>query len=131
MNIAVLLLTLWSFTGESEARIQLTFPDDEGKVNIAFYAAKDLFLKEASHTLSVSISDTNMSVDLESVPDGWYAVAVFQDKNENSELDKTFVGIPKEPYGFSNNARGLFGPPSFEKCLVHVKSGCVIEISLL
>jgi uncharacterized protein (DUF2141 family) len=47
------------------------------------------------------------------LPVGWYAVSVVHDENNNSVLDANFLGIPKEPYGFSNNPRGL-GKPSFE-----------------
>lgn len=43
------------------------------------------------------------------------AIAVFQDLDGNGVLTKNGLGIPTEPYGFSNNARGTFGPPSFGK----------------
>ena len=33
---------------------------------------------------------------------------------KNEKLDTNFFGIPKEQFGFSNNAKGRFGPPSFE-----------------
>ena len=35
--------------------------------------------------------------------------------NGNQELDRNLIGIPTEPFGFSRNARGSFGPPSFEQ----------------
>jgi len=44
---------------------------------------------------------------------GQYAIKVFHDENANGELDINFLGIPKESYGFSNHARGRFGPPPF------------------
>lgn len=46
---------------------------------------------------------------------GEYAVSAFHDLNANDKLDRNFVGKPKEPYGFSNNARGMFGPPEFDE----------------
>ena len=55
------------------------------------------------------------------IPDlaaGDYAIKVFQDVNENRELDIGLLG-PKEPYGFSNDARGRFGPPSWEAVRFH------------
>ena len=39
----------------------------------------------------------------------------FIDANENKKLDKNFIGIPKEQYGFSNNAMGAFSAPTFEQ----------------
>lgn len=48
------------------------------------------------------------------IPDGIYALRFFHDENDNGELDTNFIGIPKEGYGFSNDARGIAGPPSFK-----------------
>lgn len=48
------------------------------------------------------------------LPPGWYAVSVVHDQNNNAKLDKNFLGLPKEPYGFSNNPNSL-GKPSFEE----------------
>lgn len=44
-----------------------------------------------------------------------YALAIYHDENSNKKLDKNFFGFPIEIYSFSNNARGIFGPPSFEE----------------
>ena len=49
------------------------------------------------------------------IPDGEYAMVFFIDANENKKLDKNFIGIPKEQYGFSNNAMGAFSAPTFEQ----------------
>ncbi|GAB3976330.1 hypothetical protein GCM10028806_35630 [Spirosoma terrae] len=51
-----------------------------------------------------------------SVEPGDYAIAVFHDANDNGKLDKGIFGIPKEPYGFSNNFRPKMSAPSFKDC---------------
>ncbi|NIJ23389.1 DUF2141 domain-containing protein [Sphingomonas japonica] len=43
---------------------------------------------------------------------GHYAISVIHDENGNRKLD-TFVGIPREGFGFSNNPKIGFGPPKF------------------
>ena len=48
------------------------------------------------------------------LPPGTYAIGIFHDVNLNNKMDNNFFGIPKEQYGFSNNARAFFGPPAFE-----------------
>lgn len=48
---------------------------------------------------------------IEAIKAGTYTLAAFHDINSDKELNTNLVGIPKEPYGFSNNARGTFGPP--------------------
>ena len=45
------------------------------------------------------------------------AIIVFQDLNKNEKLDKNWFGIPKEPYGFSNNPPTKKGPPSFDEVI--------------
>jgi uncharacterized protein (DUF2141 family) len=45
---------------------------------------------------------------------GRYAIAGWYDENTNGKFDTNLMGMPNEPYGFSNDARGSFGPPSFE-----------------
>jgi uncharacterized protein (DUF2141 family) len=58
---------------------------------------------------------------------GVYAVSVFQDINGNKVIDKNFLGIPKEPYGFSGEWKS--GSSSFEKSAVELKLGGA-EISI-
>ncbi|MBB5210643.1 MipA/OmpV family protein [Microbulbifer hydrolyticus] len=48
------------------------------------------------------------------VPAGEYAVLAYFDENENGALDRTFIGIPKEPIALSNNYKPK-GPPSFQR----------------
>ena len=55
------------------------------------------------------------------LPAGQYAVGIFHDVNLNNKMDNNFLGLPKEQYGFSNNARALFGPPSFEDAAFELK----------
>ena len=42
-----------------------------------------------------------------------YAVMAYHDVNGNGEIDIGRFGIPREPYGFSNDARSPLGPPRF------------------
>jgi len=53
------------------------------------------------------------------IPFGEYAFIAFLDGDNNEMLSANFIGIPKEPFGFSNNVRGKFGPPKWEDALVN------------
>jgi len=50
------------------------------------------------------------------VPEGTYALKVFQDINENSKCDEGWFHIPREPYGLGNNFRPKLSAPAFENC---------------
>ena len=64
------------------------------------------------------------------IPDGTYAIGIFVDVNYNNKMDRNFLGIPKEQYGFSNNAKGNFGPPSFEAASFKVAGETRLSIDL-
>jgi uncharacterized protein (DUF2141 family) len=70
---------------------------------------------------------TQLSIE---IPDGEYAIAFFIDANGNKKLDKNFLGIPKEQFGFSNNAMGTLSAPSFEQAKFRVAGNTVQNIKL-
>jgi uncharacterized protein (DUF2141 family) len=61
---------------------------------------------------------------------GRYAVAVYQDLNRNGKFDKNFLGLPTEPYGFSKDARGSFGPPTFDAAAVDIPATSKVVVNL-
>ncbi len=63
---------------------------------------------------------------------GKYALTVVDDTNANGDMDKNFVGVPKEGFAFSNNAkpRGL-RPPLFDDAVFHVgENGAEHQVTL-
>ena len=89
---------------------------DAGSVRVALLDSEAAFENDAPPHRSGSAKPSagRATVVFEGVAHGTYAVKLFHDENDNEKLDTNFVGIPKEPIGFSNNAMGRFGPPSFD-----------------
>lgn len=88
----------------------------EGQVRIAIYNKANWLQEPAfAHILKVAehVADGAISATFE-VPSGEYAVAAYHDENDNGKLDRSFVGMPKEPAGFSNGVVPRFGPPKYE-----------------
>jgi len=56
-------------------------------------------------------------ISIENLSPGKYVFKYFHDENDNEEIDTNWIGIPKEGFGFSNNAKGVFGPPSHQKMI--------------
>jgi uncharacterized protein (DUF2141 family) len=77
------------------------------------------------------IEGETLTIVFDSIPSGEYAISAYQDENDNGKLDTGTFGIPKEKYGFSNNARGKMGPPAFKDRLFKVEEDTVINITLL
>lgn len=85
----------------------------EGEIRIAVFDSEKKYTKEPIHAIVLPVDSTTM-VWKQDIPFGEYAIAVYHDKNKNGKIDTNLLGIPKEDYGFSNNARGRFGPASWE-----------------
>jgi uncharacterized protein (DUF2141 family) len=77
----------------------------------------------------IKVTEAPMLISLGDLPAGDYAVKLFQDENDNGQIDKSVIGIPTEPYGFSNNG-GSYGQPSFDEAKVMVDKVTEIEIQL-
>ncbi|GAB3499553.1 hypothetical protein GCM10027341_23080 [Spirosoma knui] len=76
-------------------------------------------------------AETNSVSTTFAVEPGDYAIAVYHDENGNGKMDKRMFGIPKEPYGFSNNFRPTMSAPKFTDCKFTVGTdGKAISIKL-
>jgi uncharacterized protein (DUF2141 family) len=91
----------------------------KGMVRVAV-CDRERFLKQCAFSASAPAQAGETTVAVKGVPTGTWAVLAYQDENGNGELDRNLVGMPKEAYGFSRDARGRFGPPGFEDAAIEV-----------
>jgi uncharacterized protein (DUF2141 family) len=99
-----------------------------GSVMVAIHN-KNNFLKTRLLEKSILAQAANVKVTFD-LPQGEYAVAIYQDNNNNQRLDTNLFGVPQEPYGFSNNVRPKFRAPNFEEAKIQVKEQKYISIKL-
>lgn len=100
-----------------------------GKVLVAVYNRAEDFLKKPVRATAAAAAAGNGGVVrlvVGDLPPGEYALTVFLDANGNGKLDTNPIGMPVEPYGFSNNASGNYGPPSFKAAAVQLPAGGAI-----
>lgn len=94
---------------------------DVGKLAIAIFDAETSFNQPSEAMLAVAAEITNGSsiwiVDWDRLPKR-FAIAAYHDENLDAQLNRNRFGIPTERYGFSRNARGLVGPPTFEQAVI-------------
>jgi uncharacterized protein (DUF2141 family) len=98
--------------------------DAVGTMLVTIYDKPDHWLKQPYfRSIKQDISSTDdVTIVVADMPAGSYAISVFHDLNNNLELDTNFIGIPKEPYGFSGTM-GKFGPPKFDGAAVPLAPG--------
>jgi len=87
----------------------------EGNVLVAVYASQEAFTqREQVRGAKLAAKPGPSSLTLRDIPAGIYCVSVIHDRDADGALSKGWLGAPKEPYGFSRNARGRLGPPGFD-----------------
>jgi len=103
----------------------------EGTVHIAlFRPGKDFPEGKPLEGRRMEVASKSVQM-MFSVEPGNYAIAVYHDENGNGKMDKRMFGIPKEPYGFSNNFKPVMSVPKFSDCQFTVgASGKIISIKL-
>jgi len=101
----------------------------KGSVRVEVYNTSETFLHKylVGETLKASSQSREFSFDL---PEGIYAVAVYQDFNENKKLDKGWFGIPTEPYGLSNNFVPIISAPTFNDCKFRLTAQTTITVTI-
>jgi uncharacterized protein (DUF2141 family) len=106
----------------SRIRVKVTgFAHSKGTCRLAAYSqAKGFHDPDRAIAKSISpIENETVQWEFESPPElTQLAISAFHDSNENEKLDKNSLGIPTERYGFSNNPKRGFGPPTFRESAV-------------
>ena len=134
---SLLLLAPWllissDFTAEKNIFSTFTLvvegvEDPFGEIRIAVFDSENRYLDEPSYAEIVPVSDTMIEWQIDDLAYGQYAIAVYHDRNKNGKLDTNILGIPIENYGFSNNARGKFGPASWGEAKFLVKDRSAVH----
>ncbi len=112
---------------QNSIEVEITnFESDLGVAQIGLFNTETSFLDKVYKGKEVKIKDQKAVAIFTDIPDGTYAISVFHDKNEDEKLN-TFLGIPTEKYGASNNAPSKFGPPKWKDAKFEVRNGEIVK----
>ncbi len=104
--------------------------NDAGQISLAVYNTEKEYMKKPFVVKSTKAVKGTVEINIEGLAAGTYAITIMHDANDNKKLDSNLIGMPKEGFGFSNNAMGSFGPPSFEKAKFEFANSSRISIDL-
>ncbi len=78
----------------------------------------------------IKITGSSLKQEFTGLNKGTYAVAVIDDQNGDTKLDRDFLGIPEEGFGISNNPTVSIktGTPKFEEASFSLTQNQTIEI---
>tara|TARA_Y100000588_G_scaffold1946_1_gene2852 strand:+ start:2175 stop:2651 length:477 start_codon:yes stop_codon:yes gene_type:complete len=111
----------------------LNFENNQGQVLVTLFNSEEGFPIEASKAFRFfkgDIKDKKAQVIFDFLPAGVYAVGVVHDEDNSGKMNSGFLGIPSESVGVSNDAKGSFGPPSFENAKFIIKKKELKKISI-
>ena len=105
----------------------------KGNILVAVYNNKGEYKNSKAFQLKkTKVSGSMVTTTFKLPTNTNYAIALFQDINQNDTLDtKGSMKIPTEPFGFSNNKKGTFGPPGFDKIMFTMTADTTITVHLI
>ena len=94
------------------------FNNTNGQLAIAIFNNSNSFASESETYMdsTLTVTDDEMTILIEDINPGTYAISIFHDENENGELDVNWIGMPQEGFGFSNNPSIGFSAPTYDEC---------------
>lgn len=104
--------------------------ESKGHIRVAIFNSEADFLQKPVAAFAVEAVQGEVVIPCSGLPKGTYAITLFHDLNDNGYMDTGSMGIPTEDYGFSNNAKPVMGPPSYEKCCFTLDEELTMEIKL-
>ncbi len=129
MGLLVLITAALLNLTTPKVELSISVEQSAGEVYYAIYDSEETYMKEALDRGFKKVENGKITVVLDLKP-GTYAITTFQDLNGNAELDSNWLGIPTEPYAFSNNAKGSFGPASFEDSKFTITEDTSLSINM-
>ncbi|PTT32866.1 hypothetical protein DBR28_15035, partial [Chryseobacterium sp. HMWF028] len=122
----------FSHAQKRNASVVFTTPEPKkGILYIAIYDSEQNFLKIPLTRIKVDYNGNKKNVVIKDLELGkTVCISAFLDEDLNGKLDKNFLGIPLELYGFSQDARGSFGPPKFKEASFVIKHKNILIINL-
>ena len=134
-----LCLTQWTTSrdlpekGDLIVRVE-NISKKKGSLRFALYDRSEGFMDEENCVQGKRIEVAKAGVFelvFPKVPYGQYALVVHHDQNDNQKLDKNLLGIPTEPYAFSNDPDVKWRPPRFhEVAFAFTETGQVLTVYL-
>jgi len=105
----------------------------KGFVFLGLYDKEKGFLDNESQiaTAKVKATENKVVYTFKNLPDGDYAIAVYQDLNNNGKCDKNMIGYPTEGFGFSQNYKPRLSAPSFDQVKIAINQYTKASIALI
>lgn len=105
----------------------------QGEIKVGVFNKENNFLKDGSAIKNyvIKVKKDSETLVITDLPKGEYAVSMYHDTNSDNKLNTNFIGIPKEPYGFSNNVKPKMAAPKYGDCKFSLSENTTMNIKML
>ena len=100
----------------------------QGAIRLGVYDAAGYDAGKAVTGADVPVDAASVSVTLEGLAPGEYGIKLYHDVNGDGEMNANPFGMPTEPFAFSNNAKGRFGPAKWEAARFEVTAEGAVQV---
>ena len=141
--ILILLLSLELFSQNNtelfEIKLNISNIESSGNLMIAVWSEPDSWNSNKTNSSGQKVGfeygfkekvQKGKFSTLINLPKGTYFISILLDKNFNNILDKNFIGIPTEQYGFSTKEKIRFRKPKFDEGSVDFFKNTILNIEL-
>ena len=101
------------------------FPSSDGFAMVALHNSEESYKGGEASAIAKTktmVVDQKVQIVFTNLSYGSYGVSLYHDENGSGQMEKNAMGIPKEAYGFSNNAKGFFGKPKYKDVVFQLNS---------
>jgi uncharacterized protein (DUF2141 family) len=122
-----------------ELKLNISNIESNGNLMIAVWSNSDFWDNNITNSsgqrigfdygFKEKVKKGNFSTTI-NLPKGVYLISILLDKNLNNILDKNFIGIPVEQYGFSSKEKIRFRKPKFDEGSIEFFKNTILNIEL-
>jgi uncharacterized protein (DUF2141 family) len=110
--------------GPAAVRVTFDIAQPKGAIMVALYDSEASY-KASRPTAAnrVEVAGPTVTKVFQGLKPGRYAIQSYQDLNGDGQLNRNPLGMPTEPFAFSNNAPPRFGPAAWSDAAFDVGPG--------
>ena len=103
-----------------------------GKVMVALFNSKETYfnIDQMYAGREIPADSSIVTCVFQDIPNGTYAITIYHDADENGEMNRSWIGMPKEGYAFSNNFTSAIRPASFNDAAFLLQGDTTLEIKM-
>lgn len=130
LRTALIALTALAAAPHAQAQevsalsVQLSGLQPQGAIMLQLFDSEAGYESgRGGRAIRLPVSAATAEINFSGLAPGEYAIRLFHDVNGDGEMNTNPFGIPTEPFAFSNNARGQFGPAAWANAVFTIAPG--------